>query len=111
MVPLTTVRGRGMVPPVSFRITDECINCGLCEDVCPMAAIREEGASGKRVVDRERCTECVGLYGRVMCQVECPVEACVPDAEHAETEAELLAKARHLMPEHVFQSPAPSHFR
>jgi hypothetical protein len=76
-----------------------------------MGAISEDVASGVRVVDPNRCTECVGLYGRVMCQIECPVEACVLDSARSETEAELLAKARHLMPEHLFEHPTPSHFR
>ena len=56
-------------------------------------------------------SECVGLYARVMCQAECPVEACVQDQESRESEAELLAKARRLLPEHPFGHPAPSHFR
>jgi ferredoxin len=96
---------------VSIRITEECINCGCCEDVCPTAAIREDAACGARTVDAARCTECVGLYARVMCQVECPVEACVADPAVQESEAELLAKARRLMPEHSFAHPVPSHFR
>ncbi len=76
-----------------------------------MAAISEDPARGTRVVDPARCTECVGLYGRVMCQVECPVEAIAEDPSRVESEAELLAKARRLMPEHVFDHPVPSHFR
>ena len=76
-----------------------------------MAAISEDPERGTRVVDIERCTECVGLYGRVMCQVECPVEAVSEDPGRVETEAELLAKARRLMPDHVFDHPVPSHFR
>lgn len=106
--------GHGIGPifrDVSIRITEECINCGCCEDVCPTAAIREDAARGARTVDVARCTECVGLYARVMCQVECPVEACIADPALRETEAELLAKARRLMPQHSFGHPAPSHFR
>ena len=76
-----------------------------------MLAIHEDPSGDARTVDPARCTECVGLYARVMCQVECPVEACVSDPSLRETEAELLAKARRLMPEHAFGHPAPSHFR
>ena len=96
---------------MSIRITEECINCGCCEDVCPTAAIAEDPGKGARVVDPERCTECVGLYSRVMCQVECPVEACVADPDRAESEADLLARARRLMPDHVFAPPIVSRFR
>jgi ferredoxin len=100
-----------IVAAVSIRITEECIDCGCCEDVCPTAAISEDAEKGARIVDPERCTECVGVYGRIMCQVECPVEACVPDPDHGETEADLVVKARRLLPEHVFTHPIPSHFR
>jgi len=108
---LTSFLPAPIVAAVSIRITEECIDCGCCEDVCPVAAISEDAERGARVVDPERCTECVGLYGRIMCQVECPVEACVADPELVEAESDLLAKARRLMPEHAFGHPAPSHFR
>ena len=35
---------------------DECIGCGLCEEQCPMDAIRMEGDTA--VVNRDRCIGC-----------------------------------------------------
>jgi ferredoxin len=55
-----------------------------------------------RVIDPARCTECVGFYERQMCQVECPVECCLPDLDHAETPEKLLAKAKSLYPDYQF---------
>lgn len=87
-------------PRMSLMITDECINCGACEETCPTAAITEDAAAGIRVIDPERCTECVGFYDRLMCNVECPVECCVPDPDREEDEATLLARAKSLKPDH-----------
>lgn len=94
---------------MSLKITTDCINCGACEECCPTGAISEDPERALRVIDPQRCTECVGFYERTMCQVECPVECCLPDPDHRESQAELLAKARELFPDHEFPSPPPSH--
>jgi len=96
---------------VPLHITDECINCGSCEESCPTGAIREDETCTARVIDPERCTECVGFYTRTMCQSVCPVECCLPDPAHHLVEDELLARAVRLFPTHDFPVPAPSHFK
>jgi NAD-dependent dihydropyrimidine dehydrogenase PreA subunit len=50
-------------------ITDECIECGSCVEVCPEGAIQE--GDGKYVIDQELCIECLS------CLDECPNEAIV----------------------------------
>lgn len=40
----------------------------------------------------DKCTECVGFHEEPQCAAVCPVDCCVPDPEHVEQEAELLAK-------------------
>jgi ferredoxin len=97
-------------PAVTLYITEECINCGACDETCPTAAISEDTELSIRVIDPERCTECVGFYDRSMCQVECPVECCLPDPQSRQDEATLLAKAKTLFPDYDFASPPPSHF-
>ncbi|MCU0661696.1 MAG: YfhL family 4Fe-4S dicluster ferredoxin [Myxococcota bacterium] len=87
---------------MTLKITDECINCGACEEVCPTQAIVEDGEAMLRIIDPARCTECVGFYERHMCQIECPVECCLPDPEHPETREQLLEKARLLFPGREF---------
>jgi len=52
---------------MAYKISDECINCGACEPVCPVEAISEQ--DGKRVIDADSCTECGA------CVDTCPVEA------------------------------------
>ncbi len=99
-----------IVTSVSLIITEDCINCGACDETCPTGAISEDAEGAVRVIDPERCTECVGFYERTMCQVECPVECCLPHEERPESEEVLFSRAKDLFPEHEFPDPPPSHF-
>ncbi|CAI8449051.1 MAG: Ferredoxin [Cryomorphaceae bacterium] len=40
----------------------------------------------------DKCTECIGFHEEPQCAEVCPVDCCVPDEEHVETEEQLLAK-------------------
>ena len=42
----------------------------------------------------DKCTECMGFHEEPQCAAVCPVDCCVPDEDHVETEDELLAKQR-----------------
>lgn len=44
----------------------------------------------------DKCTECIGFHNEPQCAAVCPVDCCVPDDDHVETEEELLAKKRFL---------------
>ncbi|MEZ4484122.1 MAG: 4Fe-4S binding protein [Syntrophotaleaceae bacterium] len=44
------------VNPLAYTITEECINCGACDDSCPLGAISEQG--DVRVIDADACTDC-----------------------------------------------------
>ena len=79
---------------MALMITDECINCDVCEPECPNDAI-SQGAE-IYVIDPARCTECVGHFDEPQCVVVCPVERIDPDPAHPETETDLLAKLRRL---------------
>jgi len=79
---------------MALMITDECINCDVCEPECPNEAIYQ----GEEIyeIDPGRCTQCVGHFDKPQCQEVCPVD-CIPlDPAHAETEAELWEKYRRL---------------
>ena len=43
-------------------------------------------------ISPDKCTECKGFHEEPQCAAVCPVECCVPDEDHVETEEELLAK-------------------
>ena len=85
-------------------ITDECINCGVCEPECPNTAIDDGSGEGLDYfyIDPELCTECVGFHGEEACQEVCPVDCCIPDEDIVETEEELLARANKLHPDDTF---------
>lgn len=40
----------------------------------------------------DKCTECVGFHDTPQCADVCPVDCCIPDEHHVETEEELKAK-------------------
>ena len=80
---------------MALIITDECINCDVCEPECPNEAI----SMGEEIyeIDRDKCTECVGHYDEPQCVEVCPVD-CIPvDEENPETQEELMLKYEHLM--------------
>ena len=47
----------------------------------------------------DKCTECKGFHDEPQCAAVCPVDCCVPDEDHLETEETLLAKQRFMHPE------------
>ncbi len=79
---------------MALIITDECINCDLCEPECPNGAIIQ----GEDIYEilPERCTECVGHYDTPQCVDVCPVDCIPKDEDHVETEEELMAKYKRL---------------
>ena len=82
---------------MSLMITDECINCDVCEPECPNGAI-SQGAETYEI-DPAKCTECVGHFDEPQCVQLCPV-ACIPhDPSHQETPQQLLAKYHRLQHE------------
>jgi ferredoxin len=79
---------------MSLKITDQCINCDVCEPECPNGAI----SMGVEiyVIDPRKCTECVGHFERPQCVEVCPVD-CIPlDPDHVESREVLMAKFEQL---------------
>lgn len=82
---------------MALIITDECINCDVCEPECPNGAIFQ----GEDIYEIEptKCTECVGHYDEPQCQQVCPVD-CIPlDPDNIESEDELMEKYERLSAE------------
>ncbi|MCS6904214.1 MAG: 4Fe-4S dicluster domain-containing protein [Bacteroidia bacterium] len=44
----------------------------------------------------DKCTECMGFHEEPRCAAVCPVDCCLPDPEHVESEEVLLARMRFL---------------
>ena len=47
----------------------------------------------------DKCTECKGFHDEPQCAAVCPVDCCVPDDEHVETEKTLMEKQQFIHPE------------
>lgn len=75
---------------MSLIITDDCINCDVCEPECPNEAISQ--GEEIYVINPNLCTECVGHYDEPQCQQVCPVD-CIPlDENHFESKDDLMKK-------------------
>ena len=72
---------------MALMITDECINCDVCEPECPNQAI----SMGDEfyVIDPDLCTECVGHHDVPQCVEVCPVD-CIPKNPDREESPEQL---------------------
>lgn len=80
---------------MALLITDQCINCDVCEPECPNQAIYE-GAEHYEI-NPVRCTECVGHFDRPQCVQVCPVDCIPKDPARVENDAQLRAKYRGLV--------------
>ncbi len=82
---------------MALMITDECINCDVCEPECPNDAISQ--GPEIYVIDPHKCTECIGHYPDPQCVRVCPVN-CIPlDPNFAETKEDLYQKYKRLTAE------------
>lgn len=80
---------------MALMITDECINCDICEPECPNEAI--SAGDDIYIIDPELCTECVGHYNEPQCQQVCPVD-CIPlDPQRPESREALMEKYQRLV--------------
>ena len=80
---------------MALMITDECINCDVCEPECPNDAISQ--GPEIYVIDPAKCTECVGHFDTPQCVEVCPVD-CIPvNPDFVESRVLLLAKYEGLM--------------
>jgi len=75
---------------MALKITDECINCDVCEPACPNQAISMGALI--YVIEPSRCTECVGHFEEPQCVVVCPVDCIPKDEACIESRDELLVK-------------------
>ncbi|MFW0072486.1 MAG: YfhL family 4Fe-4S dicluster ferredoxin [Coxiella-like endosymbiont] len=77
---------------MALKITEECINCDVCEPECPNDAI----SMGELIyeINPYHCTECIGHFDEPQCRQVCPVD-CIP-LDFYESERELLKKYRSL---------------
>jgi len=80
---------------MALMITDECINCDVCEPECPNEAIYQ----GDEIyeINPDLCTECVGHYDTPQCVEVCPVDCIPKNPDRVESPEQLQKKYEHLM--------------
>jgi len=80
---------------MALLITDECINCDVCEPECPNGAITQ----GEEIyeITPALCTECVGHYETSQCVDVCPVDCIIIDPDNEETSEQLRLKYEGLL--------------
>ncbi len=91
---------------MALMITDECINCDVCEPECPNEAISQ--GPEIYVIDPDKCTECVGHFDTPQCVVVCPVD-CIPvNPDRIESKEALQGKYEGLVARRNGPAPATS---
>lgn len=80
---------------MSLYITQDCINCDVCEPECPNGAISP--GEDVYVIDPDLCTECIGHCNTSQCVEVCPVDCILTDPHHRESKEQLQLKYQGLM--------------
>lgn len=75
---------------MALLITDQCINCDVCEPECPNDAIYQ-GIEFYEI-NSTFCTECVGHFAQPQCIEVCPVECIIAHPEVIESKEALHEK-------------------
>ena len=90
---------------MALMITDECINCDVCEPECPNEAI----FLGPEIYEiaPDRCTECVGHFDEPQCVQVCPV-ACIPVNPQRVESRETLMQKYHRLVEQAKRDASPA---
>ncbi len=80
---------------MALIITDECINCDVCEPECPNSAISQ----GEEIyqIETSLCTECVGHFNEPQCVEVCPVDCIINNPDVVESKEQLQAKYQALI--------------
>ena len=75
---------------MALLITEDCINCDICEPECPNDAISQ----GEEYFEIEpsKCTECIGHFTESQCIEVCPINCIILDPSNIETKEQLIDK-------------------
>ena len=81
---------------MALLISDECINCDVCEPECPNGAISQ--GEDIYVISPAKCTECIGHHDTPQCVEVCPVDCISKDPDIIEDKDSLYQKFLQLNP-------------
>lgn len=80
---------------MALLITEECINCDVCEPECPNMAITQ--GEEYYEINPDLCTECVGHFSTPQCVEVCPVDCILTNPDHKESPDQLQSKYEQLI--------------
>ena len=60
---------------MALQITQACVNCWACVEVCPNEAIYQD--TPHFLIDEMKCTECLGDHVEAQCAAICPIECAI----------------------------------
>lgn len=95
-----------------IRITQDCVNCAACVDVCPNGGITQ--GRSVYVINQDLCTECVGFFSYQRCVEVCPIDCCIRNPKIILTEEALFERAKAIHAnsgKHPTLTAETSHFR
>ncbi|CAD6871813.1 YfhL family 4Fe-4S dicluster ferredoxin [Methylomonas fluvii] len=75
---------------MALIISDDCINCDVCEPECPNGAISQ--GDDIYVINPSLCTECIGHHDKPQCMEVCPVDCIDKDPDVVEDKDSLYQK-------------------
>ncbi|MBD9358328.1 YfhL family 4Fe-4S dicluster ferredoxin [Methylomonas albis] len=75
---------------MALIISDDCINCDVCEPECPNGAISQ--GEDIYVINPSLCTECIGHHDKPQCMEVCPVDCIDKDPDVVEDKDSLYKK-------------------
>ena len=75
---------------MALLITDDCINCDICEPECPNDAISQ--GEDYYEIEPNKCTECVWHFAESQCTKVCPINCIIVDQDNIETNEQLVKK-------------------
>lgn len=78
---------------MALRITDDCIECLACVEVCPHQAItqvHDQGVNPRVAINPSACTHCWPFDQRPRCPAVCPVNCIVVDADQPVPSVQLM---------------------
>jgi ferredoxin len=103
-----------------LKINSNCLNCGVCEILCPYNAIYPGGVNWRKIKSKyfafcddkltyddfwnpthyyivpDKCTECVGIFPVPVCKTACSKNAVEFDSNHWESIEHLYSKKQYL---------------
>ncbi|HHZ65646.1 MAG TPA: 4Fe-4S dicluster domain-containing protein [Flavobacteriales bacterium] len=83
--------GTSLTGDYSGKSTKMTVDAEAAQDPVTGGAFGADGNDLYYIVP-DKCTECKGFHDEPQCAAVCPVDCCVDDPDHRESDEELLAK-------------------